>query len=62
MESPTLKFKRKTTKQLTHLSSKIRKRYKRNIILGDLHRSNRISSNFSDGYTEIFYLNRITIF
>ena len=33
------KVYRKTTKQPTHWSSKITKRYKRNGILGDLHRS-----------------------
>ena len=39
---------RKTTKQSTYWSSKIPKRYKRNMIQGDLHRSNRVSSNFSE--------------
>ena len=41
------KYYRKTRKQHTHWPSNILKRYKCNIILGDLHRSNRISSNFS---------------
>ena len=36
------KVYRKTTKQPTHWSSKIPKRCKRNMILRDLHRSNRI--------------------
>ena len=42
------KVHRKTTKQPTHWSSKIPKRYKRNMILGDLHRSFRISSDFNE--------------
>ena len=42
------KVHRKTTKQPTHWSSKIPKRYKRNMILGDLHRSLRISSDFNE--------------
>ena len=42
------KVYRKTTKQPTHWSSKIPKRCKRNMILRDLHRSNRISSNSSE--------------
>ena len=42
------KVYRKTTKQPTHWSSKTPKRYKRNKILGHLHRSNHISSNFSE--------------
>ena len=46
----------KTTKQPTHWSSKIPERYKRNMILGDLHRSNRISSNFSE---EIKFISHI---
>ena len=37
---------RKETKILTHWSSNIPKRYKRNAISVDLHRSKRISSNF----------------
>ena len=37
-----------TRKQLTHWSLKIPKRYKHNIILGNLHRSNHISSIFSE--------------
>ena len=39
---------RKTTKQSIYWPSKIPKRYKRNMIQGDLHRSNRVSSNFSE--------------
>ena len=46
----------KTTKQRTHWSSKTPKRYKRNMILGDLHRSNQISSNFSE---EIKFISHI---
>ena len=42
------KVYRKTTNQSTHRPSKIPKRYQRNMILGDLHRSNRISSSFSE--------------
>ena len=42
------KVHRKTTKQPTHWSSKIPKRYKRNVILGDLHRSFRISSDLNE--------------
>ena len=42
------KVYRKTTKQPTHWSSKTPKRYKRNRILGHLHRSNHISSSFSE--------------
>ena len=42
------KVYRKTTKQPIHWSSKIPKRCKRNMILRDLHRSNRISSNSSE--------------
>ena len=37
---------RKETKMPTHWSSNIPKRYKRNAISVDLHRSKRISSNF----------------
>ena len=36
------KVYRKTTKQPTHWPSKVLKRYKRNMILGDLHQSNPI--------------------
>ena len=43
-----LKVYGKTTKQPTHWSSKNPERYKRNMISGDLHQSNRISSNFSE--------------
>ena len=39
---------RKTTKQPTHWSSKIPNRYKCNMMVGVLNRSNRISSNFSE--------------
>ena len=39
---------RNTTKQPTYWSLQILKRYKRNMILGDLHRSNRIFPNFSE--------------
>ena len=42
------KVYRKTTKQSTHWSSKNRKRCKRNMILGDLHRSHSITSIFSE--------------
>ena len=42
------KIYRKTTKQPTHWSSKIPKRYKCNIILGDLHWFYCISSYFSE--------------
>ena len=42
------KVYRKTTKQTTQWSSKIPKRYKRDIILGYLHWSNCRSSNFSE--------------
>ena len=42
------KVYRKTTKQQTHWSSQIPKRYKSYMIFGDLHRSNHISSNFSE--------------
>ena len=42
------KVYRKTRQQPIHWSSKILRSYKRNMILGDLHRSNRISSNFSE--------------
>ena len=39
---------RNTTKQPTYWSSKIPKRYKSNMILGDLHRSNGTFPNFSE--------------
>ena len=42
------KVYRKTTKQPTHWSSKIPKRHKRYMTPRDLHRSNRITSNFSE--------------
>ena len=42
------KIYRKTTKQPTHWSLKVPKRYKHNMILGDLHWSNHISSNFRE--------------
>ena len=48
------KVYRKATKQPTHLSSKVPQRYKRNMILGHLHRSNDISSNFSEKIRYIF--------
>ena len=41
------KVHRKTTKQPTHRSSIIPKSYKCKMVLGNLHRSNRISSNIS---------------
>ena len=44
---------RKTSKMPNHWSSKVPKRYKRNNILGDLHRSKRISSNFHQEINEI---------
>ena len=44
---------RKSSKLPSHWSSKIPKRYKRNNILGDLHRSKRISSNFQHEVREI---------
>ena len=37
---------KKETKLPSHWSSKIPKRYKRNVIIGDLHRAKRISTNF----------------
>ena len=37
---------RKTSKLPVHWSSWIPKQYKRNAVIGDLHRSKRISSNF----------------
>ena len=46
---------RKTRKQRTHWSSEIPKRHKRNMILGDLHQSNCISSNFSEEIRFISY-------
>ena len=51
------KFKvyRKPKKQPTHWSSKIPKKYKKNMILGYLHRSNCISSNFSEEIRFIFH-------
>ena len=42
----TTSVHRKTNKLPTHWSSKIPKRYKRNMINGDLYRSHRISMNF----------------
>ena len=39
---------RKCTKLPTHWSSRVPKRYKRNAITGDLHRSKRISSNLKE--------------
>ena len=36
----------KTCKLLVHWPSRVPKRYKRNAVIGDLHRSKRISSNF----------------
>ena len=42
---------RKENKLPPHWSSKIPKRYKRNAIIGDLHRAKRISSNFN---TEVY--------
>jgi len=44
---------RKETKLPIHWSSKIPKRYKRNSVLGDLHRAKRISSDFQ---TEVIYI------
>ena len=43
----------KTTKLPVHWSSKVPKRYKRNSILGDLHRAKRISDNFSTEVSKI---------
>ena len=37
---------RETSKLPVHWSSRVPKRYKRNAVIGDLHRSKRISSNF----------------
>jgi len=47
---------RKETKLPIHWSSKIPKRYKRNSVLGDLHRAKRISSDFQ---TEVIQLNNL---
>ena len=40
-------FHRKETKLPTPWNSKIPKKYKRNVIIGDLHRSKRISTDFT---------------
>ena len=44
---------RKTSKLPVHWSSTVPKRYKRNAVIGDLHRSRRISSNFEKEFKVI---------
>ena len=42
----TIEVYRKTSKLPVHWSSRVPKWYKRNTVIGDLHRSTRISSDF----------------
>ena len=49
------------TKQPTHWSSKIPKRYKHNMMLRDLHQSNHISSNFNEEIRFIINMRKLII-